>query len=297
VKTTLKQWQVFVAAASLPTLSQAAAQCFITQSAASMALSQLETSLGVPLFDRIGKRLRLNANGEQLLPQAVAVLDQVGELESSFHHPTGQLVGQLRIGASTTIANYVLPRYLAVFKQQHPGVSFELVIDNTQVVIEQVASLALDMGLIEGQCQHDKISVSPWMEDELAVICSRTHPLASKSRVSLRDLEKYRWVEREMGSGTRAVFCQALPAADKLQAEIALSSSQAIKTYVANSDCLACLSKSTLDTKKEAGYQQLKVSQLDLTRQFSLLTHCDKHETRLAAAFKQFIAATPLASA
>jgi DNA-binding transcriptional LysR family regulator len=298
MKITLKQLQVFVAAANQPTLSQAAEVCFITQSAASMALSQLEGNLGVLLFDRIGKRLRLNTDGDRLLPRAAAMLDQATELETCFTKPSGILVGKLRVGASTTIANYVLPRFLAAFKQQHPGVEFELVIHNTQCVVERIASLELDIGLIEGVCQHAKITVTPWIKDELAIICSAKHPLSQKPSVSLKDLERYSWVTREVGSGTRDIFCKALPDMGKLRSEIALSSSEAIKSYVANSSCLACLSQSTLASPvKTRGYKVLSVPRLDLTRQLYLLTHCEKHETELASAFKQFMAATQPVSA
>ena len=171
-----------------------------------MSLSQLENTLGVTLFDRIGKRIRLNANGYGLLARAVQILDEVKECES-FALNDKSLIGKITIGASTTIANYVLPKYIAQFKKIHPDVEFELICDNTKEIIHSIETLSCDVAFIEGEChKHALINATLWQKDHLKIVCNVKHPLCKKNTVTINDILKSEWVTREEESATFDMF-------------------------------------------------------------------------------------------
>lgn len=198
---TLRQLQVFVAVAKQESVSRAAQSLALSQSAASTSLSELERQSDCQLFDRAGKRLILNALGQQLLPQAVALLDQAREIEQLLNGKSG--FGSLEVGATLTVGNYLATLLIGSFMQRHPECRVKLQVHNTAHVVQQVAHYELDLGLIEGDCQHPDIEVQPWVEDELVVFCAPQHPFARSGQASLEELTREAWVLREQGSGTR----------------------------------------------------------------------------------------------
>ncbi|MAP34791.1 MAG: LysR family transcriptional regulator, partial [Halomonas sp.] len=167
---TLRQLEVFVAVAQHESVSQAARALAMSQSATSTALAELERQFDCQLLDRIGKRLKLNALGFQLLPKAVALLDRAEEVEELLRGQQG--VGALDVGATLTIGNYLATLLISDFMQRYPGSRVRLAVRNTRHIIEGVRQHSLDLGLIEGQCDDDMIISQPWVEDELCVFCS-----------------------------------------------------------------------------------------------------------------------------
>lgn len=290
MRITLKQLQVFVNTAKSESISLGAEKCFISQAAASMSLSQLENMLGVTLFDRVGKRIRLNANGHNLLAKAVQILDKVEEFET-FAANDKSLVGKIIIGASTTIANYVLPKYIAQFKKIHPDVDFELICDNTKEIIHNIETLNCDVAFIEGECHSPVIDTTLWKKDNLKIVCHSKHPLCKKDIVAIKDILKYEWVSRELGSGTSDIFLKALEShLPNMKKAITLNSSEAIKQYIINSDSLACLSEVIITQAWNIDkYHSLEVKGLDLSRNFYKLLHNKKYHTHLTQAFCDFI--------
>ena len=290
MRITLKQLQVFVNTAKSESISLGAKKCFISQAAASMSLSQLENMLNVTLFDRVGKRIRLNANGHNLLAKAVQILDKVEEFEI-FATNDESLVGKITIGASTTIANYVLPKYIAQFKKIHPDVDFELICDNTKEIIHDIETLSCDVAFIEGECHSHVIDATLWKKDRLKIVCSAEHPLCKKDAIVIKDTLKYEWVTRERGSGTFDIFLKALEYhLPDMKRAITLNSSEAIKQYIANSDSLACLSEViTTQAWNLDKYCSLDIKDLDLSRNFYKLLHNKKYHTHLTQAFCDFI--------
>lgn len=290
MKITLKQLQVFVSTAQTESISLGAEKCFISQAAASMSLSQLENMLGVTLFDRVGKRIKLNANGYSLQAKAVQILDKAKEFET-FATNDKSLSGKLTIGASTTIANYVLPKYIAQFKKIHPNVDFELICDNTKKIIHDIETLNCDVAFIEGECHSHIIKASLWKKDNLKIVCNAKHPLTKKDTLTIKDTLKYQWVTREQGSGTFAIFLKALePYSQNIKKAITLNSSEAIKQYIANSDCLTCLSEVIITQAWNLDkYNSLDIEELDLSRNFYKLLHNEKYHTHLTQAFCDFI--------
>ena len=186
MKITLKQLRVFDEIVKSGNVTRAADALSMTQSAASMSLRDLESRLDGPLFHRKGKRLALNAYGRWLQPQVHEVLLRVEAIEVS--DLGGELRGNLQLGASSTIANYLLPSAVSKFAELHDGVAIDLKIGNSETIIEDLQALRIDLGLIEGTSDNQALSLTPWKRDELVVIAAPDHPLVDLDVVGSDDL-------------------------------------------------------------------------------------------------------------
>lgn len=244
---TLRQLQIFVAVAQTGTTTAASADIALSQSATSSAIKELERLLSLSLFDRAGKRLLLNDNGRALLPKALALLDGAAGVQAMAHQGSAQ-AQSLRIGASTTIGNYVLPKLLSQFfdtqrVNEAPAWQSKVVIANTECICQRVANFELDVGLIEGPSHESALSVHPWVKDEMVVVAAWGSALAGQA-ASLKALREAVWLVREPGSGTRETTDQLLlPHLRSHRRSIELGSSEAIKHAVAEGLGVACLSK------------------------------------------------------
>ena len=268
---TLRQLLIFAAVAEAGSTTAASGRVALSQSATSAALNELEKVLGARLFDRVGKRLIINDNGRTLLPQARAALDVASGIESEFsvgaraprstHPPIN-----LRIAASTTIGNYLLPGLITPFRRQFPQARFEVRITNTRHASEAVGRFEVDMGLIEGPCYEPDVNMELWIEDELGILCSPQHPLAiGNQRVNLKALREASWLLREPGSGTREAVEQALrPHLFQLREVVQVGSTEAIKHLVAEGLGLTCLSLQAVGDALTLG--RLKVLDTTLPR-------------------------------
>jgi len=285
MRISLRQLEIFVAITKADTLSQAGEQLHLSQSALSMGLMNLEQQLGGKLFDRQGKQLRLTGVGQLLLPKASNILAQVSELESVMLQNQPQ--GQLTIGASTTIANYLLPVLIAEYMTLHAASKIDLRVHNTEGVVQEVLKFNIDMGIIEGSCNHPDIEMKPWRHDELVVITSPNHPLALKSNLSLTDLQNAKWILREPGSGTREIFEQAM--GQRLPLFLEFGHTEAIKRAVEAGLGVSCLPKLAVEQALKAKHLvALATPFLNLTRNLYLLVHKDKYQTQLLQAFMDY---------
>lgn len=285
---TLKQLQVFKAVASLSQVRLAAEQLNISQPATSMALAELEKQLGCQLFDRTGNRLKLNQQGALLLPMASELLARSREITNTFQNPATQLSGLLKLGASTTIGNYLLPGILANFEHHHPDVATQLTIHNSSTIINKVLAFDVDIVCIEGPCQHPDIISSPWMTDHLVILCSPQHPLASQHSIRLDQLNHCHWVLRETGSGTRTLFDQSIGQhLNTANIRMELNQTEAIKQLVAAGLGITCLSD--LSVTKELERRELiklPLEGIDLSRQLSIIVHRRKYHSPLLTAIQ-----------
>ncbi|WP_437880493.1 LysR family transcriptional regulator [Pseudomonas sp. LRF_L74] len=283
---TLRQLQVFVAVAQQGNVSRAAQTLALSQSAASTSLTEFERQSGCQLFDRAGKRLSLNALGRQVLPQAVALLDQARELEDVLNGKSG--FGSLDVGATLTIGNYLATLLIGGFMQRHPECQVRLHVHNTQQIVQQIAHYELDLGLIEGDCQHPDIEVQPWVEDDLVVFCAPNHPLAQCPQVSLDELSREAWILREQGSGTRRTFDQAMRHhPTPLNIRLELEHTEAIKRAVESGLGISCISRLALrDAFRRGSLVPLETPDIDLRRQFYFIWHRQKYQT---AAMREFL--------
>ncbi|TLX54996.1 LysR family transcriptional regulator [Stutzerimonas nosocomialis] len=283
---TLRQLQVFVAVARLESVSRAAQTLSLSQSATSTSLTELERHADCQLFDRLGKRLSLNALGRQLLPQAVALLDQAKAIEDLLNGNSG--FGSLNVGATLTIGNYLATLLIGSFMQRHPECRVKLHVHNTAHIVQQVAHHELDLGLIEGDCRHDELEVQRWVEDELVVFCAPQHPLAQAGAVDLERLSTEAWILREQGSGTRLTFDQAMRHHPRpLNVRLELEHTEAIKRAVESGLGIGCISRLALrDAFRRGSLVPVETPALDLTRQFYFIWHSQKYQT---AAMREFI--------
>lgn len=285
----LRQLQVFCSIAATGTTAAAARAIALSQSAASAALLELERALGLALFERVGKGLTLNESGRALLPQALALLDGAQSMEAWARDSAGQ-VGRLRIGASTTIGNYLLPSFIATFRatlppEARPGLDLQVTIANTEAIARGVAAFELDVGLIEGPCHEDDLLVRPWLEDELIIVAAPSDPIVPRrgqGTIGLQALRDASWLLRERGSGTREVINQLLiPHLQRMRPGIEFGNSEAIKRATAEGIGISCLSRYVVEDFLRSGKLVAPAVRLPrLARPLHLILHSRKQHTR-----------------
>lgn len=284
----LRQLEVFVATARAGSTHGAAERVARSQSATSAALAELEVVLEVELFDRVGRRLRLNENGRALLPGALALLDQAAELQGLF---ATEHRAPLRLAASLTIGEYLLPGLIARWKAQHAASQVQLTIGNTSRVIQAVVDMEVDLGFIEGPQTHPDLRVRRWLEDELVVVAAPGHALAATGigRAAMqRQLAGATWILRESGSGTRqAADAWLLEHLGPLEVDYELGSTEAIKRLAAAGAGLACLSRHAVAPELASGSLVEVSTRLPrATRRLAIVTRRDK---RLGGATEGFL--------
>ncbi|MEZ5643487.1 MAG: LysR family transcriptional regulator [Burkholderiaceae bacterium] len=278
----LRELEVFVAIARQGSVSRAAEAVALTQSAASQALAKLERALGQPLFDRCGRRLVLNENGRLLWPRAQALLDAAAQVQDLL--ADGGL--SMRLGASTTIANYLLPPRLAAFRTAYPAACVQLTVGNTGEVVAAVAAMELDFGLIEGACHHPDLAVSDWQQDELVIIAPPGHAL-TRGRATRAALAGAAWLLREPGSGTREEVERWLHThVGPVRMDMELGNSEAIRRAVAAGLGVSCLSRNVVAEALAAGsVAEVRTGLPSLSRPLRLVRHRERAPTRGMQAF------------
>ncbi|ANI31547.1 transcriptional regulator [Yersinia entomophaga] len=280
---TLRQLEVFTEVLKSGSTTQASVVLALSQSAVSAALADLEGQLGVQLFDRVGKRLVINEHGRLLYPKAVALLEQTSEIEELFR----QDVGSLRIAASSTIGNYMLPAMLARYRHDFPATPLELNIGNSLDVITAVADFRSDLGLIEGPCHMPELVTQTWLSDELVVFASPDNPLCHKP-ITLDELADAVWILRERGSGTREVLDHLLLThLPHFTLLMELGNSEAIKHAVRYGMGISCLSRRVIAEQLANGsLVEISLPLPPLVRTLYLVHHRQKH---LSNALQRFL--------
>ncbi len=297
MRLTLRQLHIFTAVADQGSTTAAGSHLALSQSATSGALNELESLLGARLFDRVGKRLCLNDTGRALLPQARALLDGAQVIESHFGVGGGAAKGigiatLLRVGASTTIGNYLLPALVASHLRVSPTTGIDMTIGNTREIAAAVARLEVDVGLIEGPCREPELQAQAWLEDELVIVCAPSHALVRDdvtARIGLRALREQHWLLREPGSGTReAVEDGLLPHLHQWIHPKQVGSTEAIKQAAVEGLGLTCLSLCAVQDLIMLQRLVVVNSALPrLTRRFYLVRHRRK---QLSVSLQRFIA-------
>jgi DNA-binding transcriptional LysR family regulator len=288
-----RQLQVFVAVASHGGVAAAARALHLSQPAVSMALAECERLLGVALFERGRRRLRLSERGRELLPLAEAALQQVQAVTlvargaAVAGAAAGPLTGMLRVGASNTVGNYLAGRLLVGFVQAHPGVQVRLRVGNTADIAAALADFALDVACVEGPTRHPELLRVPWSRDRLRVCVRADDPLAKRTRVGRPALARVRWILREPGSAARAQFEQAMAAAGiGVEVALELGQTEAIKQAVLAGLGVACLPEAAIAARVASGeLVALPTPFLALERSLDLLLHQRRADSPLLAAF------------
>jgi len=281
----LRQLEVFTSVARGESVSLAARELSMSQSAVSGSLAELERQFDVRLFERIGKRLQLSDQGRALRPLAEALCEQAHELERAF---VGQdQAAELRVGATLSIGNYLCAPLMARFMSQHPGSRVTLHVANTAEIARRVKNYEIDLGLIEGELADPELQVTRWRADELCVFAAPTHPLAKRKRLSDAELKSASWILREQGSGTRQTFERAMHGLlPELKVALELEHTEAIKSAVKAGLGLGCVSRiALLDAFKHRSLVACPVPQRDFRRYFYFVLHKRKSQTRALASF------------
>ena len=282
---TLRQLEVFAEVLKSGSTTQASVMLALSQSAVSAALTDLEGQLGVQLFDRVGKRLVVNEHGRLLYPRALALLEQTIEIEQLFREDNGAI----RVYASSTIGNYILPAMIARYRQDFPDLPLELSVGNSQDVINAVLDFRVDIGLIEGPCHSTEIFSEPWLEDELVVFAAPSSPL-TKGPVTLDQLAASPWILRERGSGTRELVDYLLLShLPRFQMAMELGNSEAIKHAVRHGLGISCLSRRVIAEQLQAGtLSEVPVPLPRLVRTLWRVHHRQKHLSNAITRFLHY---------
>ncbi len=285
MRITLRQLQIFVAVARTSSTTEAGKSLPLSQSATSAAINDIESLLNTQLFDRVGKRLVLNDNGRLLLPNALALLEGAIDIEQQFTSKQSNMISQLRLGASTTIGNYILPALIAGCRQVKQGSGCEvtptmlLAIANSPKTAQAVANYEIDAGFIEGHCHEPNLDVIPWLQDELLIVSSPSHPFAKQDKVSIDMLQRTYWLMREAGSGTReTVEYELLRYLSHLNIGMEFGGAEAIKRATAEGLGVSCLSRWSIADYLESGKLVVLDTELPkLTRTFHIVLHRQKY--------------------
>ncbi|QJW88246.1 LysR family transcriptional regulator [Spirosoma taeanense] len=264
---------VFYTVAKRLSFTKAAAELFITQPAVTKHIQELEHHFGTALFDRRGNQISLTTAGELLLRHAETIMATYRQLEFDMNALKGEPGGTLRLGASTTVAQYVIPPVLARFREHSADVSISLLSGNTEQIEQRLLNNDIDLGLVEGRTHHSDIRYTPFVKDELVLICRADHPLAHRDEITLDELRSVPIVLRERGSGSLEVVEHALRGVGlrltDLTIEMQLGSTESIKSYLSSSRCMAFVSVFAVQDELRAGtLNVLDVQGLAIRRDF-----------------------------
>jgi DNA-binding transcriptional LysR family regulator len=288
---TIRQLQIFNAVVESGQVTRAAQCLFISQSAVSLALNEMEIQLGGALFDRSGRCLELNDRGRYFLPISKDILDRLDNLDNLMNEKDGRFAGSLNLVASSTIGNYVLPYLITAFKSMHPNVHFNMLVYNTKTAEKLIIDRTVDLGFVEGEVNNEQITTEEWFQDELVLISRPPSTKESEIRCNVAtDIKKYKWVMREPGSGTAQIFKSKLGEyVTDLNVVMEFGHTEAIKKAVEAGAGIGCLSNLTVYRAISRGWlQQVHLEGIDMKRQLYIIQHKNKAKTRLINEFLDF---------
>jgi len=288
-----RRLKVFHTVARLLSFTKAAEALHMTQPAVTFQVRQLEEYFNTRLFDRTHNKVSLTPTGEKVSDFAERIFDLYTEMENSVRDLTGEISGALTVGASTTIAEYMLPPLLGEFKSRYPEINLRLKVSNSEGIVSMVEHNVIDLGIVESPVSNKNLIVEVCHEDHLVVVTSPEHELAKNGgMVKPEQLKQYPFVCREEGSGTREVITQYLIDQNINPAEMnycmELGSPEALKGAVEANMGISVLSKSTI--VKELKLNTLAELQLDppLTRPFSFVRQRQKFRVRIMEELLKF---------
>lgn len=288
-----RRLKVFHAVAKLLSFTKAAEALHMTQPAVTFQVRQLEEYFNTRLFDRTHNKVNLTPAGNKVYEFADRIFDLYDEMENSVRELTGEISGALTIGASTTIAEYMLPTLLGQFKASYPEINIRLKVSNTEGIVSMVEHNVIDLGVVEASVSNKNLIVEVCHDDQLVVVAPPAHELAKRNTpVKPEELKTFPFICREEGSGTREVIIDYLQKAGINQAEmnfcLELGSPEALKGAVEAGMGISILSRSTI--AKELKLSTLVELQLDppLNRPFSFVRQRQKFRVRVMEELLEF---------
>jgi LysR family transcriptional regulator, transcriptional activator of the cysJI operon len=287
-----RRLQVFSTVARLLSFTKAAEALHMTQPAVTFQIRQLEDYFNTRLFDRTHNRISLTDAGELVKSYAERIISLYGEMDNEVRKLTGDVLGPLVLGASTTIGEYVAPRLLGEYQSHFPDVAVRLSIANTVGIIHMVENNEIDIGIVEGPVNNRNLVATVCWHDEMAVVVPPTHPLAKFDVVDLKDVLAYPFISREEGSGTREVIEEYMAAQgidrSAMHTVMEFGGPESIKNAVAVGLGTSILSIATLEKELKLGLLKAISLRDPLTRPFSIVYQRQKFRLRAMEEFLKF---------
>ena len=279
-----RRLQVFHTVARLLSFTKAAEELHMTQPAVTFQVRQLEEQFNTRLFDRTHNRISLTDAGSRVYGYAEQIFQLYGEMDNAVRELTGDISGVLILGASTTIAEYMLPVLLGDFKSKHPEVTIRLKVANTDGIVSQVENNEIDLGVVEAPVNNKNLMVEECRTDHLVMIVPPEHELAKEESIPIAKIIEYPFICREEGSGTREVMIESMQAAGINPADMniamELGSLEAIKGAVESGMGVSILSKATLLKELKLGTLVAINTDPPIHRPFSFVHQKQKFKAR-----------------
>jgi len=287
---TLRQLKVFESVARLLNYTRAARELHLTQPAVSMQIKQLEDSLGVALFEQLGKRIHLTDAGQEVLGYARTINQQLDELEGVLDRIKGLSGGRLRISVATT-ANYFIPTLLGTFARRYPDVTVTLDVTNREILLRQISENSVDLAIMGQPPAGLDVEAQAFLENPLVIVAPPDHPLARQETIPLARLQDEVFLVREPGSGTRIAMERFFSERRMhLKTGMEVGSNEAIKQSVQAGMGLGLLSHATIE--QELALKRLAVldvAEFPIMRHWYVVHRRGKRLSAAAEAFKQFM--------
>lgn len=284
--------KVFYAVANRLSFTKAANELNISQPAVTKHIKEIENQLNTKLFDRKGTTIQLTESGKILFVYAEKNRQLYRDLEFAIAQLNKQEKGKLKIGASTTIAQYILPEILAKFNSYYKDINIELVTHNSEDIATLLKSGKIDLGIVEGESKSSYFDYQKFKKDEIVLVCKTDHPLVNKN-FKTKDLYDVDLIVREQGSGTQEFIQNQLKKSgvdiQKLNIIMQLGSSESIKNYLLHSEAMAFLSISTiLPELKNNQLSVIDIKNFSIERDFNFIT-LKGEQSDLIDLFRKFI--------
>ena len=269
--------KVFLTVAARLSFTKAASELFITQPAVSKHIRELEEEYKIKLFERNGSKIAVTKAGYLLLQHTKRLFEIYRDIDFDMSALIHEQRGLLRVGASTTLSQYIIPPVLARFHQKMKEVKITLINGNTEQIEKALLEKEIEVGIVEGQLKNKGIKYTPFLKDELVLVCKAKHSLAKKKEITKEDLLKMQFLMREQGSGTLEVIEYGLKvfniSLDQLDVQMQLGSTESIKSYLLNSNCVAFISIHAVSKElKNNQLTVLDIKNLSIERNFYIVT-------------------------
>ncbi|MFN2310181.1 MAG: LysR family transcriptional regulator [Gammaproteobacteria bacterium] len=280
-----RRLQVFHTVARLLSFTKAAESLHMTQPAVTFQVRQLEEHFNTRLFDRTHNRISLTEAGRRVFEFADRIFDLYADMENAVREMTGEISGAVIIGASTTIAEYMLPVLLGDFRQKHPEVNVHLKVSNTEGIVSMVENNVIDLGVVEAPVLNKNLVVEMCRMDQLVAIVPKNHPLAGQKKVKIAELLDFPYISREEGSGTREVISDYLNACaidiNAMSICMELGSPEAVKGAVEAGMGVSIVSRATIHKELKLGTLVALTLDPNLERPFSFVHQKQKFRHRV----------------
>lgn len=269
--------KVFYTVARRLNFTKASEELLISQPAVTKHIKELESQFDLALFDRKGNRVSLTPAGKVLLKHTENIQEIYRQIEFDLNQFNHELKGVLRVGSSTSITQYVLPPLLAQFHGIHKDVKVELLSGNSEQIENALLDKSIELGVIESKSKRREIHYTPFLRDEIVLVCDSKNPLVKKNEISPEELMDIPILLRETGSGTLEVIADALKQngirVGDLKVEMRLGSTEAIKSYLQHSNCIAFVSLYALEKELKSGVIKIiEVRKMPIHRNFYFIT-------------------------